>query len=222
MEDFHFQRCAICKWRRQLIKQTDDATDAPESACDSSHPVILEVLHQRPSPVWRDIILTNRLCSPGLPVRRAGQLWLSIPLCCETYVQCSDCHYFYDGCQKDPQETVVGFHNTRLESLVEATPTWTGTPNGNGILVDGRLRYGCCTHNGCSGVNVYSDGGLETVAGSTGWVQLEVRCTNTTKLKGGREGRYCVCGPSGEVCNKAALVALWIIYDEVPKMVLVS
>ena len=217
-----FQRCAICKWRRQLIKQTDDATDAPEWACDSSHPVILEMLHQRPSPVWRDIILTNRLCSPGLPVRRAGQLWLSIPLRCETYVQWSDCHYFYDGCQKDPQETVIGFHNTRLESLVKATSTWTGTPNGNGILVDGRLRYGCCTHNGSSGVNVYSDGGLETFAGSTGWVQLEVRCTNTTKLKGGREGRYCVCGPSGEVCNKAALVALWVIYDEVPKMVAVS
>lgn len=222
MEDFHFQRCAICKWRRQLIKQTDDATDAPEWACDSSHPVILEMLHQRPSPVWRDIILTNRLCSPGLPVRRAGQLWLSIPLRCETSVQCSDSHYFYDGWQKDPQETVVGFHNTRLESLVEATPTWTGTPNGNGILVDGRLRYGCCTHNGCSGVNVYSDGGLETFDGSKGWVQLEVRCTNTTKLKGGRQGRYCVCGPSGEVCNKAALVALWVIYDEVPKMVALS
>ena len=222
MDDVHCQRCDICKWRRQLIKQDDDATDAPEWACDSSHPVILEMLHQRPSPVWRDIILTNRLCSPGLPVRRDGQLWLSIPLRCETSVQCSDSHYFYDGWQKDPQETVVGFHNTRLESLVKATPTWTGTPNGNGILVDGRLRYGCCTHNGCSGVNVYSDGGLETFAGSTGWVQLEVRCTNTTKLKGGRQGRYCVRGPSGEVCNKAALAALWIIYDEVPKMVAMS
>ena len=168
------------------------------------------------------LFLTKRLCSPVLPVRRDGQLWLSIPLRCETSVQCSDSHYFYDGWQKDPQETVVGFHNTRLESLVEATPTWTGTPNGNGILVDGRLRYGCCTHNGCSGVNVYSDGGLETFDGSKGWVQLEVRCTNTTKLKGGREGRYCVCGPSGEVCNKAALVALWVIYDEVPKMVALS
>ena len=49
----------------------------------------------------------RRLCSPGLPVRRDGQLWLSIPLRCETSVQCSDSHYFYDGWQKDPQETVV-------------------------------------------------------------------------------------------------------------------
>ena len=121
----------------------------------------------------------RRLCSPGLPVRRDGQLWLSIPLRCETSVQCSDSHYFYDGWQKDPQETVVGFHNTRLESLVEATPTWTGTPNGNGILVDGRLRYGCCTHNGCSGVNVYSDGGLETFDGSKGWVQLSIASPKT-------------------------------------------
>ena len=65
---------------------------------------------------------------------------------------------------------------------VAAASTWTGIPNG--------------------------DGGLETFAGSMGWVQLEVRCTITTTLKGGRSNRCCLCGPSGEVCYKAALVVL--------------
>ena len=99
----------------------------------------------------------------------------------------------------DPQDTVVGIHNTRLESLFSATRTRTGALNGNGILVDGRLRYGCCTHGVCSGVNVWSGLGAETFAGCTGWVSLEVRCTNTTPLKGGRRGGHCIRGPSGEV-----------------------
>ena len=151
MQYFHYQRCAICTWRRQLIQQDDDATDAPEWACDSEHPVILKMLHEMPSPDWCAIIATSRLCSPDLPVRREGQLWLRIPLRCDTHVECSDCCYVYDGCLKEPQDTVVGIHNTRLESLVKSTYAWTGTPNGNGILVDGRLRYGCCTHRTCSG-----------------------------------------------------------------------
>ena len=90
-----------------MIQQPDDATDAPEGQCDSEHPGILKMLHQMPSPLWCAIIETDRLCAPGLPVRREGKLWMSIPLRCETYVQYSDGHYFYDGFQKDPQETVI-------------------------------------------------------------------------------------------------------------------
>ena len=232
-------RCTICEWRRHFIKHSDDDyTDVPSWACDSSNPIIMKGLHMKPSQVWIDIISTSRLCSPSSPVVREGRTWLSIPLRFETDVQskgaavgavrfetdvqCSDCDYCYDGCWKASQETVIGFHNTRLESLVTATPSWAGIPNGSGILVDGRLRYGCSTHNGRSGVNVYSDGGCETFENSKGWVQLEVKCTNTTKLQGGRSNRYCICGPYGEVCYKAALVALWIPYDDVPSIVALS
>ena len=81
---------------------------------------------------------------------------------------------------------------------------------------------GYCTHNGLSGVNVYSDGGLDTFAGSEGWVQLEVLCTNTTRIPSGRKKRYCVRGPCGEVCHKAAIVALWVLFDEIPSMVYLS
>ena len=210
-----FQRCKVCEWRRRLIAASnDDDTVAPLWACDSLHPMILEGLHLMPGQTWIDIISTGRLCVPSMPVCRQGRKWLCIPLRCETTVQSSDCTYCYDGCWKAPDETVVGFHNTRLESLVQATPSWTGTPNGHGILVDGRLRYGTCSHNGNIGVNVYSDGGLDTFAGSTGWVQLELRCTNTTKLKGGAPNRYCINGPSGYSCYKAAIFALWVLWDD--------
>ena len=108
------------------------------------------------------------------------------------------------------------------DSLVRGTRSYDDKFTGNGILVDGRLHYGCCSHQGNSGVNVYSDGGLETFHGSKGWVQLEVRCTNTTKLTGGRDKRYCVKGTAGAQCLKAALVALWVPMDEVPSMVALS
>ena len=106
-----------------------------------------------------------------------------------------------------------------------ATPGYDGFPIGDGILVEGRLRYGIRTHDGHSGVNIYSEGGLETFngfKGPKGWVQLEVRCSNTTRLVGGRPGQYCVKGPRREVCNKVALVALWVRLDEIPPLVLLS
>ena len=218
-----FQRCPICEWRRDLIKHAhDDYTDAPPWACDSACPTILKGLHLKPSKVWIDIISTARLCSPSRPVVRGGRTWLSIPLRAETDVECSNCHYCYNGCWKASHETVIGYHNTQLDSLVTATPLWNGIRNGSGILVDGRLRYGSSTHNGLSGVNIYSDGGYETFADCKGWVQLEVRCSNTTKLHGGRENRYCIRGKKEDVCYKAALLALWIPYDEVPSIIALS
>ena len=194
----------MCKDEAPLLAQYD----APPRACDSASPTILKGLHLKPNKVWMDIISTARLCSPSRPVVREGRTWLSIPLRLETDVQCSNCHYFYDGCWKDSHESVIGYHNTRLESLVTATPLWTGMQIGSGILVDGRLRYGCCTHNGCSGVNVYSDGGCETFADSKRWVQLEVRCSNTTKLQGGRANRYCIRGKM----EKFAIRLLCLLY----------
>ena len=223
-----YKRCPICAWRRQHIKQDEDATDAPPWACDSACPRILEALHSKPSQTWIDIISTDRLCSPDLPVVRQGVQWVCIPLRCDQNIQESHCQYHYDGLWKDHNQTVIGYHNTRLKSLVNATPSWNGGPIiGCGILKDGRLRYGACTHDGNSGVNVYSDGGLETFDPSTSdeesiWVQLEVRCCNTTSLKGGRAGRFCINGQKGEICYKAAVVALWVPKVQLPAMVFLS
>ena len=215
--------CKLCKWRRQCIHGSGDRSDAPHWACDSACPTVLRGLHTVASQVWLDIIGTKRLRLPNLPTVRGGRSWLSIPLRCDLYVAPARCGYHFNGLWKAYDETVIGFHNTRLESLVRGTPCpYTEIPNGKGILVDGRLRYGSCTHKGNSGVNVYSDGGLETFNGFTGWVQLEVHCTNTTKLTGGRHGRYCVNGPFGQICFKAAIVALWVPLEEVPPMVFLS
>ena len=81
--------CTVCAWRRCLIKKLDEDdnyTDAPPWACDSADPVILQGLHQQPSQVWIDIIVTDKLCSPQLPVLREGRLWVSIPLRCDPNV----------------------------------------------------------------------------------------------------------------------------------------
>ena len=120
------------------------------------------------------------------------------------------------------QQTIVFFVKCTKDSLVRGTRSWDGDVIGHGILVEGRLRYGCCSHRGNSGVNVYSDGGLETFGATKGWVQLEVRCTDTTILKRGRSNRYCVKGTRGELCRKVAIVALWVLLDEMPEFVLMS
>ena len=142
--------CQICAWRRHYIQapDDDDETDAPPWACDSEIPEILAALHEIPAPIWIDIISTDRLCSPSGPIARGGRNWISIPLRCDADVQISDCEYKYEGDDYRVTNTVIAFHNTKLESLVRGTPCWDGRTNGSGILNEGRLRYGCCTHKG--------------------------------------------------------------------------
>ena len=210
-----FRHCKICAWRRSRIQSDPFATDAPEGTCDSFDPGILAGLHLKPSRVWIDIIDANRLCSPNVPVMRQGHYWVSIPLRCPTTVQHSNSFYMHDGDWQHLQDKVKMFHNTKLESLVRPTRIWTGESIGNGILLDGRLRYG-------NGVNVYSPGGLETFDESPGWVQLELRCTNTTKFKGGRGKQYSFSGPSGEPCSDVDIYALWVRYPELPPIVFLA
>ena len=94
-----------------------------------------------------------------------------------------------------------------------------GCTIGKGILVEGRPRYGICTHARNFGVNIYADGGLETFYGPERRAQPEVHCTNTKKLQGGRPGRYCVNGPFNHVCTKVVIVAVWVPSDQVPWIV---
>ena len=233
-------RCPRCEWRRKLIKQDPDATDAPPWTCETSHPEILRMLHHPPCALWRRIIETDTLCSPSLLLRRFPRKppvlwwdsvsesdpeaspfpWIRIPLRCDRDVCPSDCTYAYEGESKEKNQIVTGFHNTRLESLVQATAG--GHAEEKGILVDKRLRFGKGRHRGNSGVNVYADGGLETFGGCPGWCSLEVACVHATSLKGGRTHRYCVNGPFGEICYKVAIKALWVPWDEVPAVVRVA
>ena len=105
------------------------------------------------------------------------------------------------------------FHNTSFESLVGTSTT---APGSRGFFAEGGLRNGVCTHHSLKGVNFYVDGGLETFDDQGGWCSIEVEVARATELRGGRRGRYCVTGCSGEMATEVAAVALWVRRVELP------
>ena len=171
------------------------------------------------------IINTNTLGGVSFHIRADGMEWARIRLRTrpEHQVLASSDYWEFDGRTYGPGEFCVAYHNTRVEHLVHPATAWTGETIGNGILIDQRLCFGICAHGPHSGVNVYKDGGLETFSASNpGWVQLEVDCCCTTKLKGGRINRYCVKGPRLQTCKKAVIRALWVPIEELPVLLRLS
>ena len=193
-------------------------------------PRILQALHTEPPELWIQIINTNRLSTPTIVERAPRNFWVCIPLRLEEndkVLELSDRPWEFNGVQQGPGESVVAFHNTRLQALVTGTRGWWSHDFGavgEGILHERRLRYGFSSHNNCMGVNVYGDGGLETFDRKhPGWISLEVECIHTTHLTGrGRPHRYCVRGPSGRVCEKVVLRALWVPFEECPPLVVLA
>ena len=92
--------CPICTWRRRCIrnKEGDDVSfpDTPPNECDSSHPLVLSLLHFYPGKVWTDVIDTGHLCHAEPPIPRwDGRLWVRIPLRgMATDLSPSDRHYY--------------------------------------------------------------------------------------------------------------------------------
>ena len=207
----------------EINHEDPDKTDASPRDSDTIYPSwsnflslwIAQGIHPEPPQVWKKIIETDTLCSPSSPFTRTGAnyLWVSFQLRCPPDVEQADQSYFYESVQRKPTETVIGYHNTKLQSLVKETRVSTDQRVGNGILKDGRLRYG---HRSHGGLIVYSDGGLETFDDSLESVQLELKCTNTMRVKGSRNNRYCVCGTAGDICKKAALLRLLVPFPMVP------
>ena len=183
-------------------------------------------MHSKPSDTWVAIVETGTLSPPPPSVVRSdGKEWVRIPLRvepeCRTMIYGGN-HWVYNGVTCNAGDRCVGYHNTRLENLINGATAWDGQKIGRGILKDGRLCYGVCTHHGHSGVNVYSDGGLETFIGSQGWVQLEVEVCDVTRLKDGRINRYCIKGTPFETCEKVVMTALWVPRAELPSIVFLS
>ena len=113
--------CNICWWRRYYVIQSPGQTDAPTGHCDfnaSIWPQIAKAAHEEPPPIWKKIIETNTLCSPSAPFRRTGSnyLWVSFQLRCPSDVEQAEQSYFYKSVQRKPTETVLGYHNTKLQS----------------------------------------------------------------------------------------------------------
>ena len=91
-------------------------------------------------------------------------------------------------------------------------------PGSAGIFNDQCLRYGTSTHSGCSGVNFYADGGLETFTNHDHWIRMELHVCKGQELRGGRSARYCIVGPGGEPCEWVRIMAIWFQYDTLPEV----
>ena len=120
-----------------------------------------------------------------------------------------------------PGHVISAFHNTKLQSLFEATrmeawPHQCGGGNymdiGNGILEDFALCGGTCSHDGKSGTNFYLhfEIALEYLLPDEVMVQLWV--SESTKLSGGKYcwGRYCSTCKAGHRNDKVSIVGIHI------------
>ena len=81
---------------------------------------------------------------------------------------------------------------------------------------------GICTHDGNSGVNFYVDGGLETFTPGDKWIQLELYISKAKHLKSGRQGRYCITGPAGELCQHCEVRALLVHRSNLPPLMRIA
>ena len=84
-----------------------------------------------PGTDWLDIINTGRLCPCSTPVEcmDSDRMWVRFPLRLDEEqktIQHRWDHYYYKGVLEGPNEVGVGFHNTRLASLVHSTSCWNG------------------------------------------------------------------------------------------------
>ena len=109
------------------------------------------------------------------------------------------------------------YHFTRLMSLVAPTQYME---EGQGILNDGGLRYGRCTHNRNAGVNFHSC--FNYCLLTPGYVALELEAVDATHLKDGMQCRYCVNGPAPHLSCKVAVKALIFKAADLPELVKMS
>ena len=91
------------------------------------------------------------------------------------------------------------WHFTDIQHLTgPCQPTWR-PEYGNGILIDKFMRYGVCTHQNCTGVNVYAYFPSQWFSSGDEWCVVTLECLPyMTKLKGGAKGRYCIRGKETE------------------------
>ena len=139
--------------------------------------------------------------------------------------------YQIDGVDFEPHD-IHGpvFHNTQLKNLLQGNAC-TSHESG-GIVRDGGLSWGTCTHNGKSGVN-YNTGtnggawtfnGVPATSAEETWIALECHVTASSKLKGGATQRYCITRAGredkyGPVCPFIGIRAILMPLHDVPNCV---
>lgn len=231
--------CDICKWRHFVLAQheDDDEDDSPDSHSEAEyeHPArrcILNAFHTKPNAMWMRILQTNKLCA-GFTFRKEtfDTRFFCTPLRAmrprsEHATRHSDVEVcmnvraweMFGNLRYEHTDVINGvWHFTKIEHLVGGS---IDLPEGFGILVEGGLRYGHCTHNGNSGVNfnsVFNDYLL-----TRGYVGLELNVVDSTRLKGGMKCRHCVRGVPGEIAYKVEVTRLVFCKEDVPPIVLVT
>ena len=110
-----------------------------------------------------------------------------------------------------------GYHFTKVENLMKQNKYGLG----NGILKDGFLRNGDCTHLRCKGVNFFSTWRIDDPL-EQGMCCIVISCVDACRLKKGQACRHCVKGPPFEANNKVAMEAIIFHELDVPSVVVLS
>ena len=176
----------------------------------------LEAMHTPIPPFWEALLDKNCLLAGDAPCVLAGIRWQRFR--CRLAFQELATNWdgwHVEGQYKGPGETVLAWHNTHVRSLLQGHEN---APGSAGIFNDQCLRHGPSTHSGCSGVNFYADGGLETFTNHDHWIRMELHVCKGQKLRGGRSARYCIVGPGGEPCEWVRIIAIWFQYDTLPEV----
>ena len=102
--------------------------------------------------------------------------------------------------KREDVAVATGWHVTRAQNLIARNDHRVNAmPNSNGILRDGGLRYGSCTHGGLSGVNFFTYFPTHLVVDD--YVCLKIDVIHGTRLKGGSGHRLCSRGVFGELAR---------------------
>ena len=197
-----------------------------------------EAAHEAPPTLWRTIMWSDTLFA-GRPRRPPGteKDWFRWPLRNMLPIDASPVHraHFqtrteqiltWEGVPvpRDGEGRYTMFHCLPVENLIRGH---CKAPGSNGVLIDGSMRNGIRRGDGI-GVYAYSYFPDIWCNPGKGDCVLELRAEPFfTKLKGGTAGRYVMKAPQksddaiGCKCHLIEVIALWCIYNDVPKCMLV-
>jgi hypothetical protein len=237
--------CARCHWRHSVLEKNESDDESPSSSCHEQRefccPIrskILSMFHSDVPDLWLNILETKSLKAAGLVFRKdctLGVPWYRFEVRDKRShrpMSLGDRHFLIDRWYEPGEIAGPFYHNTQLESLVDASPT---APQSSGILrghPHPMFNYGICTHEGISGVNFYRDGGLETFSAHpmftylNAWCSIEIFVSSATRLRGGRDGRYSVSSVNrldsyNNECHHAGISAILVPAFHVPHICLV-
>ena len=220
--------CTICHWTKTHVQciETDPSFHCRGEYLCPVRSAILRGMHEEPPQVWKNVMLTSKLCS-GFLVQEAGQEWFELPLRnMQPILEYSESFSIQMGSYESPVTKHFGsgvsvsdmYHVTQLKSLVEPME---GCPESQGFLKDGFLRYGACTHAGLSGVNYYSLN-PETCKAGDGWCILKISVSHGRRLKGGARHRQCIPGPFTAPCMYATVNSLMVLRVDIPSLLFLA